>query len=446
MLVSGVAATASATAVSQLWAQSYNGRADDFDWAEDVVVSPDGSRVFVTGSSRGATSSKDYATVAYNAASGDTLWVTRFNARADRTDYATDLAVSPDGSRVLVTGSSARSTSDDDYATVAYDASTGDQLWVKRYDGPAHSHDAAMAMDVSPDGTRVFVTGISYRATGSGYVTVAYNVSNGTQVWIKRYSGHGDLYSSPSAVGVSPDGSGVFVTGLLAGTAGTSEYATVAYDASTGDRLWLMRYDGGKDVNFARALGVSPDGSHVFVTGFSGGLTSGRDYATVAYDAANGAEMWVARYEGPATRDDFPSALQVSPDGNQVFVTGTSHLSPDEDAIATVGYDALTGGRLWLTRFDGSASEYDFGADLGVSPDGARVFMTGGSSESYLTAAYDTTNGAEVWVRLYHGPADRGGGAKALAMSPDGSSVFVTGSGAGTTSRLDYGTVAYDVG
>ena len=450
MLVVGVPAAASAAPGSEQWVHRYDGPADGPDQAADLEVSPDGSQIFVTGSSRGATSRKDYATLAYDSEGGGKLWITRYNGRPNRTDLATDLAVSPDGSRVFVTGASARSPRDDDYATVAYDASTGDQLWVKRYDGPAGSHDYARAIGVSPDGTRVFVTGLSYGATGSGYVTIAYEASSGTQLWVKRYSGHGDFYSSASAIGVSPDGTEVFVTGVLAGTEGTSEYATVAYDASTGDRLWLERYDGGgRDVNFARALGVSPDGSHVYVTGFSGGRTSGRDYATVAYDPANGAELWVARYEGPPTRDDFADSLQVSPDGNQVFVTGRSARSPNEDDVATVAYDALTGDRLWASRFNGPANEFDFPADLGVSPDGAQVFMTGTTYGStgydYLTAAYDATNGTEVWVRLYHGPPDYDDIASALGVSPDGSAVFVTGSSFGRTSNLDYATLAYDV-
>jgi hypothetical protein len=87
---------------------------------------------------------------------------------------------------------------------------------------------------------------------------------------------------------VSPDGSQVFVTGYSTrSTIGIYDYATVVYDASTGAQLWAKRYNGpanGSDI--ANDLGVSPDGSGVFVTGRSPGSTSGLDYATVAYSVA----------------------------------------------------------------------------------------------------------------------------------------------------------------
>jgi hypothetical protein len=86
------------------------------------------------------------------------------------------------------------------------------------------------------------------------------------------------------ALGVSHDGSKVFVTGISTGSTGSLDYATVAYDASTGDQLWVRRYNGpGKGQDVARALGVSPDGSTVFVTGTTVGSKGFYEYATVAY-------------------------------------------------------------------------------------------------------------------------------------------------------------------
>jgi hypothetical protein len=79
--------------------------------------------VYVTGGSTGSWNVDDYATVAYDAASAERVWVRRYNGPADSVDIATALALSPDGTMVYVTGESAGSGSGFDYATAAYSAS-----------------------------------------------------------------------------------------------------------------------------------------------------------------------------------------------------------------------------------------------------------------------------------------------------------------------------------
>src|SRR2546427_497360 len=165
-----------ATPGSQLWAKRYNGAANSNDYPASVAVSADGSKVFVTGYSTGSTSGDDYATMAYEASTGAKLWSKLYNGPGNGSDYAEALGMSPDGSEVFVTGGSTGSTSSYDYATVAYDASTGARLWVKRYNGPGNNRDQATALGVSPDGSRVFVTGLSDGSTSSydlDYATVA---------------------------------------------------------------------------------------------------------------------------------------------------------------------------------------------------------------------------------------------------------------------------------
>jgi hypothetical protein len=377
--------------------------------------------------------------------------VRRYNGPANSDDVATALGVSPDASTVFVTGRSAGSTSSFDYATVAYDASTGHRLWVRRYNGPGNDVDVAYALGVSPDGTTVFVTGSSRGSTSSDdYATVAYNASTGAPLWMMRYNGPGNGFDTAKALGVSPDGSMVFVTGDSVGSTPVPDYATVAYDASTGAQLWVRRYNGpGNDVDVATALGMSPDGSMVFVTGYSVGSTSSFDYATVAYDASAGHRLWGMRYKGPVNGDDVAYALGVSPDASTVFVTGSSIGSTGSDDYATVAYDASTGSPLWVRRYNGPANNVDDAYALGVSPNGSTVLVTGGSygstsSFDYATVAYDASTGHGLWVSRYNGPANRTDSASTLGVSPDGSRVFVTGFSAGSGgTHSDYATVAY---
>ena len=175
------------------------------------------------------------------------------------------VAVSPNGKTVFVTGVSVNEISPKPFTddpTIAYSAATGAQLWAKRYSGAldvANGYDNALA--VSPSGKLVFVAGIQTDATaiGDGYETIAYNAATGARVWAKRYTSAGGATS----VAVSPNGSTVFVTGESYSTSEGIGYATVAYNAATGAQLWAKSYIGAEGATpraLAYAVAVSPSG------------------------------------------------------------------------------------------------------------------------------------------------------------------------------------------
>jgi DNA-binding beta-propeller fold protein YncE len=425
------------------WVKRYNGPGNGDDVANSVVVSPDGTKVFVTGYSLGSSSGYDYGTVAYDASTGAKLWVTRYNGTGNDGDEPYALGVSPDGAWLFVTGATCGPTCV--YGTVAYDASTGTKLWAARYKGGFFAN----SLGVSPDGTKVFVTGIGPGSTGSeDYHTVAYDASTGGKLWVARYNGPGDDIDEASSLAVSPDGSKVVVTGSSLGEGSSTDYATFAYNPSTGARLWVARYNGtGDNEDDPRSVRVSPDGSKVFVTGGSWGPSSDYDYATVAYNASTGAKLWAKRFNGGGNDLDVARSLSVSPDGTTVFVTGLSFGSSTTD-YATIAYNASTGVKLWTARYKGIINNANA---LAVSPDGTMVFVTGesvdlSSDDDYATIAYNASTGAELWAKRYNGPGNKVDEAFSIAVSPDGTSVFVAGESKGIGSALDYAVIAYSTG
>ncbi|HEX9236326.1 MAG TPA: PQQ-binding-like beta-propeller repeat protein, partial [Actinomycetota bacterium] len=195
-----------------------------------------------------------------------------------------------------------------------------------------------------------------------------------------------------------------------------------------GDATWFERYNGpGSLDDDAAGLVVSPDASRVFVTGTSfGPAGSGDDYATFAYDALTGAKLWLSRYNGARTRYDYGNAIAISPDGATVFVTGASTESGQATSVTTVAYDAATGAQLWVSV---SSHGKGSGEAVAVSPDGSSVFVTGQDylNSDYVTIAYDGSTGAELWASTYNGPGSGTDEANAIGVSPDGSTVWVTG-------------------
>ena len=437
----------------QLWISRYNGTANGADDVVGMAASPDGSRVFVTGSSPGLGTADDWATVAYDASTGNQKWVTRFNGPANRYDDPQAApVVSPDGSRIYVTGSTGVGGTGVGMRTAAYDAGDGRELWAAPYQGPANMSDSPAALALSPDGSRLFVTGWSQYPSPvfDNYVTIAYDAHDGSQLWVSDYNGPSS--DDALAVAVNAGGSRVFVTGTSGGVGTHVDFATVAYDAADGHQLWVSRYNG--PANFqdqGQAVGVSADGSRVFVTGESasgGSTTSFFDYATVAYDTNDGSQLWVGRYNGPANSGDWARQLAVA--GNRVFATGGSPgmAQPLQD-FATVAYDTTNGHQLWVARYQGlddQSSWFSITRAIGVSPDGTRVFVTGpspgiGTKLDYVTAAYCISDGGQLWIARYDGEQ---GSDTASGLAVRGSRVYVAGSrGAVAAVNNDYATVAY---
>jgi hypothetical protein len=160
---------------------------------------------------------------------GARLWVSRYHGAS--TGRAAAVAASPDGSTVFVAGTSPSGAVSSDYATVAYAAATGAQRWASRY-ADTGGENAVSAVAVSPDGNTVFVTGASFGGASSGndYTTVAYNAVTGAPLWARRYDGPGNGADQATSVAVSPAGGTVFVIEPSFGGADPGlDYATIAY-------------------------------------------------------------------------------------------------------------------------------------------------------------------------------------------------------------------------
>lgn len=439
---------ASATAPRERWVKRYD-RADGFDSAAAVALSADGTKAFVTGSSYRANGHSDYATLAYDTSDGSRLWVRRYDGPANNDDYALALAASPDGTALFVTGSSDTTRRNADYATIAYDAASGEKLWARRYDGPGMNWsnlDAALDLALSPAGASVFVTGFSAGSVSYDYATIAYNAATGAQLWAQRYD-EAMRKDIASALTTSPDGSEVFVAGTRHSNLGDG-FTTIAYDAVSGAELWRELYlSDVEGYGEASDVAVSPDGSEIVVIGRRHDIGSLDDWATIAYDAGTGARLWTKRFSGTAGFNDRAFALAMKPDGSAVFVTGYSADAPGSGDYKTLAYDTSTGARLWASRYDGPPSGDDEASSVIVSPDGRKVFVTGYSAHGtrhldYATLAYRAATGALLWIERFDGPASGYDQATSIAVSPNGTKVVVTGGSEGLTS-YDYATVAY---
>ena len=208
--------------------------------------------------------------------------------------------------------------------------------WTNRYHGYGNGWDWINAIAVDAAGNAI-VTGASAGPNTYGdYLTIKYSAA-GVPLWTNRYHGPAPLHEE-EAKGLVVDHSGnVFVTGSSYATNGYADYVTIKYSA-TGVPLWTNRYNGPlnrDDEAVAIAVDANDD---LIVTGYSTGLGTSADYATLKYSNA-GVPIWTNRLNGPDNTYEAPVALALDSNGN-IVVTGGSHNVDYSYDFLTIKYTA----------------------------------------------------------------------------------------------------------
>ena len=222
----------------QLWETRYtgNGSSNSNEVATAMVVD-DAGNVIVTGAATtNGRINYDYVTIKYLGENGAAVVFSSYNGTANNDDIPTGIALDATGDAV-VTGFSVGIGGTYDFATVKYDYIApyygGRQVWAARYNGPDNGYDQAAALAVDPAGN-VYVTGLSFnRDTTDDYTTLKYAGTNGQQLWEARYNGPGSSYDEAAAL--SLDGAGnVCITGFSFGATTGYDFATLKYGQNTG--------------------------------------------------------------------------------------------------------------------------------------------------------------------------------------------------------------------
>lgn len=314
--------------------------------------------------------------------------------------------------------------------------------WTSYFNSSSNDNDEVSSMTVDVSGN-VYVTGYSIvSGNNKDFITIKYN-SAGVSQWTSRYNNPA-MNDDDEAISLTTDDLGnVYVTGFSAGNGTFKDYLTVKYSPS-GNELWTARYNGtGNDDDIAVSVKVTNSGN-VIVSGTSVGDLTSEDYLTIMYNS-NGAEQWTARYNYDLV-DDIEIAKSMTVDGfGNVYVTGFSYgLSKNED-YAVVKYNS-SGTEQWVARYNGPSDSYDISTDI-ITDISGNVYVTGYSYdnvslEDYATIKYNSS-GEQQWVSIYNGASGRFDIAASLTTDNAGN-VFVTGYSYDTNSSEDYATVKYN--
>ena len=289
------------------------------------------------------------------------------------------------------------------------------------------------ALALSPDGRHVYATSEALDA-----VLVFSRDTDGSLHYVADYTGTllGAPLDGAHDIVVSPDGLHVYV-------AASGDDAVVAFSRDSGSGALTLVGDvrdnlgGASGLKGVTALAISPDGRHLYAAGHTDSTV-----AVFGRDAGSGALSFIeAETDGSDDAGDVgpevvgmdrPSAIMVSPDGQQVYVTAAfgnavvtfsrtdASATPDDGKLSFV-----TSYRDGLLGIDGLAGA----SDMVLSPDGLHLYVTG-EAEDAIVLFDRQADGSLIWRQLWR----RGGvglvgmdGPHALALSPDGAEMYVTG-------------------
>ena len=220
-----------------IWAKRYDAPGEQWwnDVPESITVSPNGNIVVVTGTILKGFGTSDIVTVAYRAPTGERLWARRYLGPGNSHGAPAEVAFSPDGRTVFLAGSGDGTTRGGEILTIAYRAGSGTTRWSARHDGIPYTREGGVALAVSPNGSKVFVSGNSTRvSTGIDQMVVAYRADKGRKLWSVRHDrgvGDDDVVTD---MAIAPNGRTIFVTGTTRRTQTSYDYYTVAYGTGLG--------------------------------------------------------------------------------------------------------------------------------------------------------------------------------------------------------------------
>lgn len=350
--------------------------------------------------------------------SGIQQWKKTYSSTGNNADRVYDLAIDQNGN-VYISGES-----NSNIATLKYNPE-GILQWASIYNRPGNSYDSPYSI-TTDNQNNVYVTGCTQIENNRDIISIKYN-SAGQQQWANIYDG--PAHQRDQATCIKSDNSGnIYVGGCSTNNSNFAEDYTVIKYNSNGAQQWIAFYEGTAR-SFDGITSMTLDNSgNIYVTGQSREHFGEFDFATVKYNS-QGIQQWVAKYNDPLVNgDDMANAIAVDNSGN-VFVTGTATIENPTyiTAYVTLKYNS-DGVQQWRQRYGGDGGRnMAFGLVLDAA---SNVYVTGysyGSTSNYdfATIKYNT-DGTQLWVARFNGEYNTSDVATSISMDNSGF-IYVSG-------------------
>ena len=440
--------------------------------AQSIIISPDGNHAYAIGST-------DDALVSFqrNNVDGKLTYMGMHKdgfAGVDGLDGAYQIIISPDGNHVYVSG-----TDDSAISIFTRDANTGFLTFsgkVKHGENGVLGINLVFGITMSPGGEHLYAVGHLENKLATFSRDVATGLLTFEEELTDDVNGVDGL-NGPFSVYVSPDGNNVYAT-----SAYDNAVSIFNRNVSTGKLSYVDVYQdggtGGSNLNFPIHVTGSHDGDYVYVLAandntintfyrnpVSGTLTlyesktegingvTGINFPVNLAVSPNDNNIYTAsagsnaitifnrnvggyldflenKVSGGAGVDglDDPYSIAISPDGKHLYVA-----SNDEDAVAIFSRNQTSGKINYIDMvvdgIDGVNGLFK-ASSVTVSPDGKNVYATGNNDDAVVVFSRDDVTGELTFIEYFED--DENGvqglnGARWITVSPDGKNVYAVG-------------------
>ena len=246
--------------------------------------------------------------------------------------------------------------------------------------------------------------------------------------------------SRPKGLAFNNDGTKFYLTSSIAEEINVYDLTT-AWDLTTAVHKCAEPHWTTGNVN-ARHIAFSADGTYMFVV--RGGIGDNTDYVyryllSAPFDVCDGYTrgsgsnssyvLGGSNFINIDSQQDEANGLAFSPDGKNMYITGTEDASIDQYTLATA-WDLTTAVHGGSFGFEDSSGEtVPFNATFNY--DGTKMWMTGWTKdlifEYDLSTAWDVTT-ATLFGEIAGAFVGWDDGPSAFVFSPDASKIFVLGS------------------
>lgn len=317
---------------TKLWENIYSGNGNGDDHPVKVITDKinNNNRVYVTGYSKGNGTGYDWITIAYNLTTGDTVWTRRYNDPSNGDDKATDIEMDNAGN-IYVSGSAYNNTTGKMDALLTKYNVNGNKI---RDLTKTNSNYNLIVYDFAINTSSQVI--FSYCNTSYSYIVSldsAFNQIGGdyftTTPIVKKIIPYSNYYYAlitlpyNSTNGIRKIQIGNTLSDWYCKRLGTNNDLIIDFDIDASENVYAIYYD----------------------TIFNVSTTSYR-YAKISSIGSQGDTLFTRKFD-PTDQIDRPFKIKLGKQSTPiVYITGNT-VKDGKSQNYTIGYNSATGTALW---------------------------------------------------------------------------------------------------